>query len=215
MKRSNQQFQQQRVDPSDRAWALGGSLAAIFGGLALVITGSAPWLAGLGVRSFRYLHSEAALQSVPGIGIELGLALVVAGILGLRFRVWPRGEESPREGREGRLAAALAAGAEAGMASTVIVTVVDEGWAPLPGAKVTLRLQRSERGAKLAATATSNGDGDAIFALETSGEYSVEAECTGFKAKPLKGVRLFRGEQGARAYLQIRMKVAGPLITFE
>ena len=98
MKRRSQQFQQPRVDPSDRAWALGGSLAAIFGGLALVITGSAPWLAGLGIRSFRYLHSEGALQSVPGMGIELGLALVVAGILGLRFRVWPRGG-SPREGR--------------------------------------------------------------------------------------------------------------------
>ena len=102
--------------------------------------------------------------------------------------------------------ALLAAGesfAQTDRNGTLVVTVVDETRAVLPGANVTLAGTEAATKTAAARTAATNPQGQATFQNLTPGRYSVAAEFPGFQTRTLPDIRVRTGENKQAVMLPI------------
>ena len=86
---------------------------------------------------------------------------------------------------------------------TLLVTVVDETRAVLPGANVTLAGTEAATKTAAARTAATNPQGQATFQNLTPGRYSVAAEFPGFQTRTLPDIRVRTGENKQAVMLPI------------
>ena len=86
---------------------------------------------------------------------------------------------------------------------TLVVTVVDETRAVLPGANVTLAGAEAATKTAAALTAATNPQGQATFQNLTPGRYSVAAEFPGFQTRTLPDIRVRTGENKQAVMLPI------------
>ena len=86
---------------------------------------------------------------------------------------------------------------------TLVVTVVDETRAVLPGANVTLAGTEAATKTAAALTAATNPQGQATFPNLTPGRYSVAAEFPGFQTRTLPDIRVRTGENKQAVMLPI------------
>ena len=86
---------------------------------------------------------------------------------------------------------------------TLVVTVVDETRAVLPGANVTLAGTEAATKTAAARTAATNQQGQATFQNLAPGRYSVAAEFPGFQTRTLPDIRVRTGENKQAVMLPI------------
>ena len=86
---------------------------------------------------------------------------------------------------------------------TLLVTVVDETRAVLPGANVTLAGTEAATKTAAALTAATNQQGQATFPNLPPGRYSVAAEFPGFQTRTLPDIRVRTGENKQAVMLPI------------
>jgi len=94
---------------------------------------------------------------------------------------------------------------------TLVVEVVDPICLPLPG--MTVAVKARHRSTKSWREVTSV-DGRAAFILPRDGEYDIEVSAPGFKRGRQKAVYVGHlSERPLAARVQIRLKLAGPVVT--
>src|SRR5215203_2690039 len=90
--------------------------------------------------------------------------------------------------------AAVDAFAQTDRTATLLITVVDETRAVLPGATVTVAGVEAATKAATVAPGSTSQQGQARFESLTPGRYSISAEFPGFQSRTLADVRLRPGE---------------------
>jgi len=91
-------------------------------------------------------------------------------------------------------------------APDLVVQVVDLLWLPLPAARVTVA---AEQGDRLETSAETDPEGYASFHLARGTDYTVSAECLGFKKKQIKGVHIRAARLNApTTYVQLRLELS-------
>lgn len=99
---------------------------------------------------------------------------------------------------------------------SLIVQVVDPGWLPIPGAKVTVKLLNG-KGQSKSSTAYTDKDGYANFDVRGDADYAIEAEHYGFKRERLSDMHLGETIIGplTPAYVQLKLRLSGPFVTVD